>query len=147
MARGGFSKKPIGIVDAINYSSIGNSALVLNTPFSIIKTIGKKETLTNPNFYSETEMNAIFNPVFETKYLDKPIKKNVVVIILESFGDENIHKGYTPFLDSLITQSYYFKNGFANGKLSIDAVPSTLSSIPSLMNTSIISSGRGHDGC
>ena len=26
MARGGFSKKPIGIVDAINYSSIGNSA-------------------------------------------------------------------------------------------------------------------------
>ncbi|MDN3671459.1 LTA synthase family protein [Flavobacterium branchiarum] len=33
-----------------------------------------------------------------------------------------------------------FKNGFANGKVSIDAVPSILSSIPSLMNNSFISS-------
>ncbi len=65
----------------------------------------------------------------------------MVIIILESFGDENIHLGYTPFLDSLITKSYYFKNGFANGKVSIDAVPSTMSSIPSLMNTPMISSG------
>ena len=37
-------------------------------------------------------------------------------------------------------ESYYFKNGFANGKVSIDAVPSILSSIPSLMNNSFISS-------
>ena len=72
---------------------------------------------------------------------NKPItKKNVVVIILESFGDENVGRGYTPFLDSLITKSYYFKNGFANGKASIDAVPSILSSIPSLMNNAFISS-------
>ena len=141
MARGGFGKKPIRIVDAINYSSIGNSALVLNTPFSILKTIGKKETLTDPKFFSKEDLDKQFNPVFTTNYAEQPIKKNVVIIILESFGDENLRQGYTPFLDSLITQSYYFKNGFANGKLSIDAVPSTLSSIPSLMNTSLISSG------
>lgn len=139
--RGGFRRKPIRIVDAINYSSIGNSALVLNTPFSIIKTIGKKESLSNPKFFSQKELDLLFNPIFELKTTEKPTKKNVVIIILESFGDENLRKGYTPFLDSLITQSYYFKNGFANGKLSIDAVPSTLSSIPSLMNTSFITSG------
>jgi phosphoglycerol transferase MdoB-like AlkP superfamily enzyme len=141
MARGGFGEKPLSIVDAINYSSLGNSALVLNTPFSILKTAGKKENLIDPKFYSELELNQIFNPVFVSNPTENPIKKNVVIFILESFGDENLRQGYTPFMDSLATQSYYFKNGFANGKVSIDAVPSTLSSIPSLMNTPIISSG------
>lgn len=141
MARGGLGEKPLRIVDAISYSSLGNAALVLNTPFSIMKTAGSKETLIDPKFYSEEELNRIFNPVYTSSTTEKPIKKNVVIFILESFGDENLHRGITPFIDSLATQSYYFKNGFANGKVSIDAVPSTLSSIPSLMNTPIISSG------
>ena len=140
-ARGGFQTKPIRIVDAVNYSSIGNTAVVLNTPFSILKTIGSKESLIDPKFYSKKELDQIFYPVVATHPTGAPTKKNLVIIILESFGDENIHLGYTPFLDSLITKSYYFKNGFANGKVSIDAVPSTMSSIPSLMNTPMISSG------
>lgn len=141
MARGGWQRKPLRIVDSINYASLGNSALVLNTPFSIFKTLGAKESLSDVKFYTPTELDAIFNPVVRTNPSEKPIRKNVVVVILESFGSENVQAGYTPFVDSLITQSYYFKNGFANGKVSIDAVPSTLSSIPSLMNTSMISSG------
>jgi len=140
-ARGGFQTKPIRIVDAVNYSSIGNTAVVLNTPFSILKTIGSKESLIDPKFYSKKELDQIFNPIVASNPTGAPTKKNLVIIILESFGDENIHLGYTPFLDSLITKSYYFKNGFANGKVSIDAVPSTMSSIPSLMNTPMISSG------
>ncbi len=140
MARGGFRKKPLRIVDAINYCGTINGPVILNTPFCILKTVGKKGDLKNPNFYKPEELDAIFNPVVETQPQGLPTKKNVVILILESFGDENIHQGYTPFLDSLITQSHYFKNGFANGKLSIDAVPSTLSSIPSLMNNSLISS-------
>lgn len=140
MGRGGFQKKPIRIVDAVSYSGIGNAALILNTPFSILKTIGKKETLENPKFYEEETLNAIFSPIYETHPKDSISKKNVVIFILESFGDENIGIGFTPFLDSLIQKSYYFKNGFANGKLSIDAVPSSLSSIPSLMNNSLITS-------
>lgn len=141
MARGGFQKKPLRIVDAVNYASLGNSSLVINTPFSILKTFGKNETLTDPNYYSTKELNQIFNPVMTSHPSGKPNHKNVVILILESFGGENIHRGQTPFLDSLITQSYYFKNGFANGKVSIDAVPSILSSIPSLMNSPVISSG------
>ncbi len=62
-ARGGFQTKPIRIVDAVNYSSIGNTAVVLNTPFSILKTIGSKESLIDPKFYSKKELDQIFNPV------------------------------------------------------------------------------------
>lgn len=141
MSRGGFGKKPLRIVDAINYATLGNAAVVLNTPFSILKTMGKHEGIIDPKFYDKAALDQIFDPVLHTNPSEPAIKKNVVIIILESFGDENIHLGYTPFLDSLITKSYYFKNGFANGKVSIDAVPSTLSSIPSLMNNPLISSG------
>ncbi len=138
--RGGFQSKPLRIVDAIEYSNLGNSALALNTPFCILKTVGRKETLVDPNYFSKSELKSIFDPEFRSNPQAEPLKKNVVIVILESFGDENVQKGYTPFLDSLITKSYYFKNGFANGKVSIDAVPSIMSSIPSLMNKSLIAS-------
>lgn len=140
LGRGGLREKPIKIVDAVNYGAISQSAIVLNTPFCILKTIGKKETLESPNFYSENELNSIFNPVLELNPNENLLNKNVVIIILESFGRENLQIGQTPFIDSLMTKSLFFENGFANGKLSIDAVPSTLSSIPSLMNHSLITS-------
>lgn len=136
----GIGRKPISLVDATNYGPIGSSALVLNTPFSIMKTLSKKENLKEIKYFSEAEAESIFNPIQTFTYPEYN-KKNVVLIILESFGNENIQRGQTPFLDSLIQKSYYFKNAFANGKLSIDAVPSTISSIPGLMNKSIISSG------
>lgn len=140
IGRGGFHKKPIKIVDAIKYGALNNTALVLNTPFCILKTITKKEDIDKVNYFDEKELVSIYNPEISIQPEIAATKKNVVILILESFGKENIKRGQTPFLDSLITKSYYFKNGFANGKVSIDAVPSILSSIPSLMNNSFISS-------
>ena len=135
----GVDRKPLSIVDASKYGPIGTSALVLNTPFTVLKTLNKNESLKQTVYYKEDIANKIFNPIQTFSYKDTN-KKNVVILILESFGRENIQRGQTPFLDSLITKSYYFENGFANGKLSIDAVPSIISSVPSLMNKSFISS-------
>lgn len=140
LGRGGLQSKPIKIVDAIKFGELGNSALVLNTPFCILKTISKKEDIEKVQYFDEAKTASIYNPIVTLNSEIPATKKNVVILILESFGDENIGRGCTPFLDSLITKSYYFKNGFANGKVSIDAVPSILSSIPSLMNNSFISS-------
>jgi phosphoglycerol transferase MdoB-like AlkP superfamily enzyme len=138
IGRGGFQKKPIKIVDAIKYGALQNTALVLNTPFTILKTIAKKEDIEKTNYFSNAALISIYNPVISLQPSQAVTKKNVVILILESFGNENIRRGQTPFLDSLITKSYYFKNAFANGKVSIDAVPSILSSVPSLMNNSFI---------
>lgn len=140
LARGGFQEKPIRIVDGIKYGELGSTPMVLNTPFTIIKTFIKKDDIEKATYFNEKELKTIYNPVISLKPTKDVSKKNVVILILESFGNENIGRGQTPFLDSLITKSYYFKNGFANGKVSIDAVPSILSSIPSLMNNSFISS-------
>ncbi|RYJ37036.1 putative sulfatase [Flavobacterium anhuiense] len=138
VGRGGFQKKPLRIVDAANYSSLNNAPLILNTPFCILKTISQKEDIEKVNYFDKKNLDSIYKPILSFKNTGTVNKKNVVIIILESFGNENVSKKQTPFLDSLITKSYYFKNGFANGKVSIDAVPSIISSIPSLMNNSFI---------
>lgn len=135
----GIDRKPLRIVDASEYGPIGTSALVLNTPFTVMKTLSKKNNLKEVHFFDDKQAEHIFNPIQSFSY-ENSNKKNVVLLILESFGRENIQRGQTPFLDSLIQKSYFFENGFANGKLSIDAVPSTLSSVPSLMNKNFISS-------
>ncbi len=149
IGRGGFGFKPVTVIDIAKNTSIANVALVNNTTFSIIKTIGKSDLSELDYFPSIEETELYFNPIVETKpakiFKGKP---NVVVIILESFGKEfigfyNGQKTYTPFLDSLFEQSLVFEHAFANGKKSIEAVPSIFGSIPSLMETPYIVSTYG----
>jgi uncharacterized sulfatase len=52
----------------------------------------------------------------------------VVIIILESFSKEfvgyhNNGKGYTPFLDSIMSSGLVVGNAYANGVRSIEALP------------------------
>lgn len=141
--RGGFTTavRPITVSNANQYAQHpADAALVLNTPFSLIRTIGKSVFVV-PNYYeSNTELASIYTPEHQTK-ADTLVKKNVVVLIIESFGREYIgafnkdleggrYKGYTPCIDSLIAQSTTFRYSFCNGRKSIDGMPSILSSIP-----------------
>ncbi len=147
--RGGFQLKPLRIITAAKYANSNDVSLVLNSPFTLLKTIGKKE-IEIKNYFTDKELNKIFNPVRQYKSDTSFRKMNVVVFILESFGKEyvgslNNNKGYTPFLDSLITKSMVFDYAFANGKKSIEAVPSILSSIPALMNNPFITSNYSSD--
>ena len=143
--RGGYkhSTRPITISNAARYvDNPRDVAIVLNTPFSLIRTFGKK-TLEKYKFFDENTLNRIYNP-HKVSRPDGPLRRdNVVIMILESFAREYIgslntdldsgnYKGYTPFLDSLIRNSLTFEVSLANGKKSIDAMPSILASLPSL---------------
>lgn len=145
VARGGFQLKPIGMMEASQFSNPENSALVLNTPFTMIKSYGK-ERLEIKHYYTEEEEKEIFNPVqISHPQGILPDGTNVMIIILESFGNEfvgafNQGVSYTPFFDSIIGQSLTFEYGIANGKKSIEAVPAIIASIPSLMDNPYISS-------
>lgn len=150
IGRGGWGLRPIGIIEVAQYTEPQNSALVLNTGFTMLKSFGH-EGLESKKFFSESKANALFNPIRESSPASiLPEKTNVVIIILESFGNEwmafnnpLLKKSYTPFLDSLAGESMNFVNGYANGKKSIEAVPSIISSIPSLMDNPYISSSYG----
>ena len=129
--RGGFTTavRPITISNANQYAQRPtDAALVLNTPFSLIRTIGKNVFTVPHYFESETDLEAVFSPVHQAK-ADTLVKKNVVILIVESFGREYIGT-YTPFTDSLISKSTTFRDCYCNGRKSIDGMPSILSSIP-----------------
>jgi phosphoglycerol transferase MdoB-like AlkP superfamily enzyme len=145
LGRGGFQLKPVSPIEAARFGNPQNTALVLNTTFTMIKSIGK-EQLEMKSYFDEKTALTYFNPIQKStpqNILDP--KTNVVLIILESFGNEFTNKNdpklsYTPFFDSLLKQSLNFQNAYANGRKSIEAVPAILSSIPSLMETPYISS-------
>lgn len=142
--RGGIGKtvRPITISNANQYINKPiESAIVLNTPFSVIRTIGKKVFDTPSYFQSINDaqqvVSALHIPKDSTEF--KPL--NVVVFIVESFGREYIgslnkdldngnYKGYTPFIDSLLPNALSFEKTFSNGNKSIDGMPAILSGIP-----------------
>ena len=142
--RGGIQYKPINILSAAKYGTGQFSSLVLNSPFTFVKTFGKK-SLPEVNYFGLDELNRIY-PTVKLKYDSTAFSaENVVLIIMESIGTEyigkfNDGKGYTPFLDSLIDQSLYFPNSFANGKRSIEGIPAILAGIPALMSEPFITS-------
>lgn len=146
VGRGGMVFKPVGVLDVSRFVNTSKTAFVLNTPFTMIKSIGS-EGLKDEQFYSSiAETERYFNPVKKSvpQYI-LPDSTNVVILILESFGKEFVgfysgEKTYTPFLDSLLGESLTFTSSFANGKKSIEAVPSIFASIPSLQDNPYISS-------
>ena len=136
--RGGLTKavRPITISNANQYvDRPEDAALVLNTPFSLIRTIGKN-VFVIPNYMEANRLDEVYSPVRQSVADSVAAKKkNVVVMIVESFGSEyigalNDYEGYTPFLDSLISKSLIWEHSFGNGRKSIDGMPSVLSSIP-----------------
>lgn len=145
-ARGGFTGavRPITISNANQYAQRPtDAALILNTPFAILRTIDINEFTIPDYFDNEAELEAIYTPIHNAIRTNSTnfSKKNVVILIIESFGREYIgalnhdldggqYKGYTPCVDSLIAHSTTFRYSFCNGRKSIDGMPSILSSIP-----------------
>ena len=139
--RGGWTRdiRPITVSNANNYCDRPTeTGLVLNTPFALIRTLGTNnfEVIA---YYDDKQLEQIFNPIQQPQRRHPFIKKNVVVIIIESFGREyigtyNKEAGYpsqTPFTDSLLANgALTYRYSYCNGRKSIDGMPSILSSIP-----------------
>lgn len=140
--RGGFTNdRPIALNNANQY--VRNpllSGAVLNTPFSLLRTVGKN-VYSVTNYFPQEELAARFTPIHQPAAAASARRKNVVVLIVESFGREYIgafnrwleggnYKGYTPCVDSLIAKSLVYEHSFCNGYRSIDAMPSILAGIP-----------------
>jgi phosphoglycerol transferase MdoB-like AlkP superfamily enzyme len=142
--RGGIQYKPIGIMTAAQHTSAQLVPLVLNTPFTVIRTLGKV-ILEDPEYFSEAESKKYFNKEHHYRK-NEPFKPlNIVFIILESFSSEyiggfNNGKGYTPVLDSLMQHSLVYTNTYANAKKSIDGIPAIIAAMPTLMPGSYITS-------
>ena len=157
--RGGFATavRPITISNAMQYTERPTDApLVLNTPFSLLRTIDTNVFVVPNYFNSAEDMEAVYTPVHTPSDSLQMDKKNVVILIVESFGREYIgalnktledgkYKGYTPCVDSLINKSTTFTYSFCNGRKSIDGMPSILSSIPMFVEPFILTPSSMND--
>ena len=163
--RGGFTTavRPITISNANQYVNRPvEAALVLNTPFSLYRSIGKN-VFTVPHYYTDPkELAAVYTPVHEPLHQSpstlhpSPSTKNIVILIVESFGREYIgalnktldggkYQGYTPCVDTLIAHSTTFRHSFCNGRKSIDGMPSILCSIPMFVEPFILTPSSMND--
>ena len=141
--RGGFTRatRPITISNANQYvQNPSEAGVVLNTPFSIFRTFNKRPFVI-PDYMPTAEAEALYSPVYlpQDSLGFRPM--NVVVIIIESYSKQHIgvynpgmETSFTPFLDSLVTHAAMtWKYSYANGRKSIEGMPSVLSSIPNFV--------------
>ncbi len=158
MRGGGFTKssRPISMSNANQFASTpAQTAAVLNTPFSLLRTISKGSVEIPKFFADEAEMERLYSPIHTQADSASFNRKNVVIFIVESFAEEFIgarnrnldggtYRGYTEFVDSLLPHSTTFETTLCNGWVSIDAIPAILSSIPK-MNKSFVTSPYAAD--
>jgi len=135
--RGGYGARPFTPFDIPSLVDPKLQWLASNTPFQFLHTL-ENTAIKIEDYYpeSEAEKQVHFEKKFETKEFKK---KNILFIILESFCSERVGlfnplvKAYTPFMDSLLSNARTYEYGMANGRMTIDALPSVLAGIPSLM--------------
>jgi hypothetical protein len=140
--RGGLQLRPISIQSAITGVNPNEVPLILNTPFTILKS-WRDDPIPSVKYLSDNRAKEIFN--YQKEYRDSlPFKKlNVVVLVMESFSKHLVGSftndvSYTPFLDSLAHESLICTNAYANGKRSIEGIPAVISSIPHLTDEPFI---------
>jgi phosphoglycerol transferase MdoB-like AlkP superfamily enzyme len=141
LARGGLQLRPVGIIDATAMSSLEQAPIVLNTTFTVLKTIN--DGTTSPlRLHRPEELRSLLPKKTSDPIGILPKNTNVVVLILESFGTNyagpNSPNSYSPFLDSLLEKGLFFEHAIANGRTSMDAVPAILAGLPSWLPESYI---------
>lgn len=153
LLRGGFGHF-IRLTDAAHYCQPKNIPLVSNSGYNIVRTLFMPQ-LEAHEYMPQEEADQLFTPLFsplpqpeaDTLVLDTLPQqpRNVVLIIVESFGQEyagcyNHSEGAdtrTPFLDSLARYSTLYQ-GRANGKRSIEGITAINTGIPTLMNVPFV---------
>lgn len=146
--RGGMTRmtRPITLSNATLYTpDPGKANLILSNPFCILRTVGSAGSVSYKKYFPPEELPRHFTPCHRPAdpAAVNLAGRNVVVFIMESmsaehsaylmpevYADTDI-KGFTPFLDSLMREGFTFRQMYANGTRSIQAMPSVLGSIPS----------------
>lgn len=155
LMRGSVTKESIQLNDSCKYGNPQNSALVVNSGYSILRT-ALEEPLQPMNYMSNEEAQKLFNPEFsslrhqqllmadsiqrDSIMRDTTIgKRNVVIIMVESLSQEYMGcynegeiESHTPFLDQLALKSKVYQ-GRSNGKKSIESIPAVCASLPTWM--------------
>ncbi len=139
--RGGFRLKPLKSLDTALFVPASHSQLAISSGFNFLESL-QGESIEIPNYFNEKEMEQILMGDYYTLKEKKAFsKKNIVIIILESFGKEYTFPidstaiSYSPFLVQLAKHSTFYSRAYSNGTRSVDAIPAILECVPKLTKT------------
>jgi len=149
-----FSRNPLNAKDAYfsNYSIINQASL--NPVFTLIKSFEYQQKNSNAklslldsdvaiklvrNQFNRNYIDSISNAAAyapDSQYIQPP---NVVLVLMEglsanklaAFGDTN---NCTPFLDTLINHSYFFKNAYCAGIHTHNGIFSSITALPAIFD-------------
>lgn len=145
--RGGLQKIPLSFVTAAAQNHHGLTQLTLNSSFTVIKSRGKVSLKRHDYFSDPEQLRQYLRPFVNGANIfpQSTPRNNVLIIVVESLSAEYCGAGnggnrYTPFLDSLAERSLFLHHHYANGRRSIEAMPSILAGLPSLMDQSLMES-------
>lgn len=134
--RGGLQLKSISAKDAFVFDTYELGNFAVNSAYTFARSLNKKG-VPKVKFY-KNKREALSYIKNQRRFLDDyqhglKEKQNIVILILESFSSEYIEEGYAPFLKELASKSLSFEYSMANGRRSIEALPSILAGFPSII--------------
>lgn len=150
--RGGLRLKPLRSIDTALFVEASHAQLAVSTGFNLLESM-QVETLRVPEYFKLEELHKQMRSDYVVPAPGATFKpKNVVIIILESFGKEysfpkpGTAQSYTPFLQELAKKSLFYNNAYSNGTRSVDAIPAILEGVPKLTKTDFMYSNyiRNH---
>jgi phosphoglycerol transferase MdoB-like AlkP superfamily enzyme len=143
--RGGLQTKPIAPAHAMQLGNSKLAALALSTSFQLTHSF-ENRALNKVNYFSNNEDARKLLELPQGDFAPVSLKgNNVVVLIVESLSQEymgylNPEANFTPFVNELAQRSLYFDRAYANGRQSIDALPSMFATLPSIVGEPFITS-------
>lgn len=146
--RGGIQLKPIIINNAISVTSSANAPLVYGSIFSIIHSFGEVK-MKALQLMPSKQVFEFWNPIKKYHEEVPSVKRNVVVIIVESYG--KMYSAYggrssaTPFLDSLFEHGLLCNHAIANASSSATGLPAILAGIPNFYHEPFTTSPYGRN--
>jgi phosphoglycerol transferase MdoB-like AlkP superfamily enzyme len=142
----GINSRPILPSTPLLYLPAQYHSLVNNSSITMLYSLARKQTrVQEKNYFTAVKLDTIFN--IQKKHIDTAAfnKMNVVLFIMESFGQDYLDssswlRASTPFLDSIQKQSIVCNNAYANGSESNKGIVALLGSIPPFFDEPFYSS-------
>ena len=150
--RGGLGTSPINVGSVYFHQISFLNHAAVNPLWSIGHALTVKDKFSaSDQYYPDLKVKAFMNDLFEDDQSSLNVlstkRPNVIIIILESFGQPIITElggdgSAAPNLNSLIKEGIFFKNFYATGTLTDRALGAILAGYPSPPGASIISDER-----
>lgn len=139
--RGGLQLRSISPKSAFIFERHEAGNIALNSAYTMARSFGKKQIPMVSYFKTDqVAMDFIKQKLGGSSSQKKLHQPNVVIIIVESLSQEYIETGYTPLMEKRFEKGVFFKEAYANGRRSIEALPSILLGLPSILQKPIYQS-------